>query len=213
MPTIFTPNGVSVECIFTSGLSRVENIYHVTKGSPATGADLAALGLIIRNWENTTMAPLRHNSVSLVLIELTALDAAGAPTLLYTTGLPVVGTIAGSSMPNFNSVAIKHTTGVTGRSKRGRTYFIGLCPVHLLSADTITAAYVTSFTNAYNTLRTNLAAAGWTFVINSKYSGVTIVGGRRVATPRANGIMQAVTASSVENAVDTQRHRKLPYQL
>lgn len=210
---MFTPNGIRAELIYIANGQRLENVYHFTKGSPATGADLEALRAILVNWENVNAKTQRAANYSLVLVELTALDNASAPFLSSATGLPIVGTFAGAALPAFVTVAIKHSTGKSGRSFRGRTYWLGLGQGHLLNNDTVIPASAAALAAGYNTLRSNAAAGGFTFVVNSMYSGVVIVGGRRRAIPRAAGVMTAITQSTCEIGVDTNRHRKLPYTI
>lgn len=207
---MLTANGIRAEMIYLLNSQRVENVYHFTKGSPASAADLEALRVILVNWENNVAKPQRPNNTSLVLIELTALDSLSAPFLSSQTGLPIVGTMAGNGMVSFLSVAVRHTTGLTGRSRRGRSYWVGLGANHLLNNDSITSAAATSLTSVYTQLRTLAAAGGFTFVVNSLYSGVTVVNGYRRAVPRAAGVMTSITSSSCETGIDSQRHRKLP---
>lgn len=213
MPFIPIPNGVSVEMIYTMGTQRFENVYTVTKGTPATLADLNALVTLMRNWEQVTARLQRTNQVFLVQVDATALDAPGAPAVT----VPVLPSIGGSQnngiTAGFITVAVKHTSGLSGRSFRGRSYWIGLGATDITFNDLLSQARVDAIAATYNTLRTNLLAAGWTFCIASKYSGVTIVDGRRRAVPRAVGILTPVAASTAERGIDTNRHRKLPYQV
>lgn len=213
MPTIYTPTGVMVELVYTYGSQRVENVYHVTKGSPASLADLQALWTVFKDWENVTGKLWRSTSATLVLIMLTALDNAAAPYYEAAPNPVISGSNATGAVIGVVSVAVKHSTSGLGRSKRGRTYHVGLGANTIATPDTLTTAAAAGLAAMYNTLRTVLATAGWTFVINSKYSGVEIVNGRRRAIPRAAGVMQAILGSTCEIGLDTQRHRKAPYQV
>jgi len=210
MPTIYTPDAVQVDMIYTYYSQRVENVYHCTKGSPATAEDLEDLWQIFHDWELNTGRSGRHPGCSLVLIVLRAMDSAGAPVYEAAPSPVIAGTGSGSPMPLVASVAIKHTTGLGGRSYRGRSYWIGLTMNSVEDGDKISALAAAALAGKYNTLRSDLDAAGWTFVIVSKYSGVDEDG---KAIPRSEGIMTAVTASSCEQGIDTQRHRKMPYQV
>lgn len=199
-----------VEMIYTMAGQRMQNVYHVTKGVPASSADLVALWTIFKDWENLSAKGTRASACVLVLITLTALDSAGAP--FYEAGVVpnIAGAGAGMPMPSVASVTIKHTTGLAGRSFRGRSYWIGLLAAWQANADTIQQGIANTLAGYYNTLRTNLATAGWQFSVASKYSGVD-ANGR--AIPRVTGILTPITGSTCEVGIDTQRHRKAPYQV
>jgi hypothetical protein len=199
--------------IYQTPSGRCENVYKVSSGAPATLANLQALWTVFRDWENATARAGRSNSIQLVLITLTANDNAGAP-YYEAAVLPVIGgTVVVVPLPMVNSVAIKFTTGQQGRSKRGRSYWIGLTVNHTVNFETLTVAWASNLVGYYNTLRASLVTAGFPLQINSLYSGVTVVNGYRRAVPRAAGVLTPVTSVSCEVGLDTQRHRKLPYQV
>lgn len=207
------PNGVMVELIYLIGTNRVENVYHVTRGTPATLAELQALWGTFRTWEDGTAKASRGGQASLIHIVCTALDSANAPIYEAAVIPPIVGSIVSTAMPDVVSVAIKHTSGQQGRSQRGRTYWIGLTQASIAGGGFILQAAATAFQGVYNTLRTQLAIAGWQFCVASKYSGVSVINGYRRPIPRDVGILTPITASSCETSIDTQRHRKAPHQI
>lgn len=213
MPSIYTPKGVKVEMVYTLQGQRCENVYYVTNGAVATLANLQSLWTIFRDWEQNTARLDRSVHVQCVLIALTALDGPGAPYYENAVNPTIGGGINVASAPAFVSVAIKHTTGKAGRSFRGRSYWIGLITDWILGVQNIPAASANSLAGRYNTLRASLLAAGWQFCICSQYSGVQVVNGYRKAIPRASGILTPVTASTCETGIDTNRHRKIPYQV
>lgn len=207
MPTIPVPNGVMVEMIYTYNGQRMENVYYVSKGSPASAGDLVAIATVFKDWENVTARILRHGSCSLVLISLHALDSAGSPAYDLPVSPPLAGTQGNMAMPSYVTIAVKHTSGLGGRSYRGRSYWIGLASGYVTSTDLVTIAFSNSVTAAYNTLRANLATAGWTMEIVSRYSGID---SDKKPIPRVSGIMTPILASQCGIGLDTQRHRKLP---
>lgn len=210
MPTIPIPNGVTVEMIYSNASQRMENIYRVTKGSPATAADLLALWTLFKDWENTRARLDRNNNTVLVLISLTANDGPGAPFYEQAPSPTIIGSLGGATA-NVLSLAVKHTTGKQGRSYRGRTYLIGLSSTVQVNSDIVTPTFAAQLAGSYNLLRTTLLSAGWTFCVASLYSGVDPVTGK--AIPRIAGILTPVLASTCEVGIDTQRHRKAVYQV
>ncbi len=210
MPDIPIPFGVRVEMIYLFGATRCQNVYHVTKGAAATSGDLTSLWTVFRDWEQNTARNFKSTNTALVLISLTATDGPGAPFYELAPNPNIFGSVAGTNVPSYTTIAIKHTSGKQGRSYRGRTYWIGLTTSLLATQDAISTANATALAGYFNTLRTNLATAGWQFCVASRYSGVNASG---KAIPRASGILTPITASSCESYVDTQRHRKLPHQV
>ena len=207
MASIWVPNGVKVEMIYLLNVTRMENVYWVTNGGPATSGNLTSLWTLFRDWEQNTARAQRPTAVSLQLITITAMDSAGAPFYEAAVSPAIAGSLGQVSLPAVMSLACKHTTGLTGRSYRGRTYWIGLTRDDQENPDNIKATRRDGIQAALNTLRTNLATAGWAFSVASLYSGVDSNGR---AVPRAAGVLTPVTATTVELGYDTQRHRKAP---
>lgn len=109
------------------------------------------------------------------------------------------GTASGAAQPNQTSFAIKHTTGFTGRSARGRSYMFGMTAGMLFDGNTVTAAYADAMVGKFDDLRTAALAIGWTFVVVSRQSD---------NVPLTTGITRAVTESGYADLqIDTQRGR------
>lgn len=210
MSTVPTPNGVRCELIFNYQGVRWENVYCVTKGSPALAADLPPLWTLLRTWHNGYGRSSQHTTCALVQIDLTALDGPGAPVYSAPLTPAIYGPVTGTPCATFISAVAKHNTNRSGRSYRGRTHCGGFSQ-SAVAGNLLQAAGVSTLETAFLQLRTQLLAGGWTFVVLSQYSGVQIVNGRRRAIPRAQGIMTAIVSTTVEGAFDTQRHRKYQY--
>lgn len=112
------------------------------------------------------------------------------------------GLIVTAGLPNSVTLSIKKTSGLTGRSARGRLYWIGI-PAAKLQTDEnrVFAAYVGDVLNAVEAMRVSLATIGWQPVLVSRFSG---------GVKRAFGItFPWVSVVAVNDIVDTQR-RRLP---
>lgn len=212
MAFIPIPTGIQVEMIYTWQNQRMQNVYCVSKGTPATTGDVAQVFALFESWERNVAKNRRHGLVACTQCDVTALDAIGAPVKSGIFFPTINGALGTNPLPAFVSLAVKHTTGLSGRSFKGRTYHIGLTTGQAPLGDQISQADADSTATIYNTLRTTLLASGYTFMVASRYSGVTIVNGYRRAVPRAVGIMTPVVQSVAERYLDTQRHRKLPFQ-
>ena len=113
-----------------------------------------------------------------------------------------VGGRASLGLPNSVTFSVKKTTGLTGRSARGRIYWIGI-PVNELNVNEnlINASYSTEVVAACDAMRAAITATDWTAGIISRFLD-------KVKRDPAI-IREWVDTVSVNNVVDTQR-RRLP---
>lgn len=125
-PFIPAPNQAAVEFIYAGLSQRMENQWHVSKGSPFTLAELQQLRAIFNQWDIDWWRIFRSSSVNLVMIRSRGLDTLASPLEEYTTGLPRAGSYPGTLLPLNVTCAIKMTSGNVGRSTRGRVYLPGL---------------------------------------------------------------------------------------
>lgn len=206
MADIKTVNGIMVTMVYVYNGQRIVNVYHATRGVPATFANLQAIAIIFRDWETSHNRNHKHTTASLVLVSTKALDGPGSPVWDLVVSPAIAGTRTNIAMPSYCTVAVKHTTGLGGRSYRGRTYLCALSAVDIIPPDTWHPAQVAAVNTSFAYLRTTLAAAGFTFCIVSKYSGVD---GSGKAIPRMFGLITPIVASECGVGLDTQRHRKI----
>ncbi len=162
--------------------------------------DLSALAVVIKAWWETYIQPLQTSQVSLVRIELTDITEEAGQQVIYTSGLPLSGDEGAAPLPNNVTLSVKLTTGFSGRSKRGRQYFIGLVNTQLLDNNHVILGLVTDLQDAYSALIDAISDAGWTMVIASFVSG---------GLPRTTALLTEVISSSVNQTLDSQR-RRLP---
>ncbi len=113
-----------------------------------------------------------------------------------------VGDDAFGGLPNSVTCAIKKSSGLTGRSARGRVYWIGMPKDKLEAADenTIDTTFVAALVTAVDGIRTNIESVGtWEAVLVSRF----LDGEKRTVGEKFDW----VATSSVNNIVDTQRGR------
>lgn len=134
-------------------------------------------------------------------IRCKALDSLGSPMEEYLLPSPRNGTGGGSVLPLNVAFCVKLSTGLTGRSQRGRWYWGNLSSGILIDAGHIAVANQTGYANVLNTLLANLATAGYTMVVTSYMTG----GAWRSAGQNT----PVVTCLAIDNALDSQR-RRLP---
>lgn len=195
------PNTAQVEVIFTSNGSIVENVYHVEKPAPWSQPELQDLNEAFEDWWRINLAGHQPTTMVLQRIDSRDLTAESAPF----DSRPCVGACAGTdvsaALPNNATLAVKWTTGLTGRSFRGRTYHIGLGEDKVVG-DTVQDAHRLELQTAYNALRTALQQIDptWVLVVVSRITN---------GVPRPSGVTTPIVAASVNGTVDSQRRRLL----
>jgi len=110
------------------------------------------------------------------------------------------GTVVTNVMPGNVTFSIKKTSGFTGRSARGRLYWIGLGASQLSGDENVLlAASAAAAVAAVESLRVNISAGTWIPVIVSRFTN---------GLPRATGITFGWTSTTkVDDRVDTMRRR------
>lgn len=136
--------------------------------------------------------------------DLTALDSPGAPFLAYSNSGTLAGALVTPVMPPQVSIAISLRTGLSGRSYRGRVFFVGLPNSLTHSFGVVPGSTQTTYQGIWNALRTSLVTAGFQLCVLSLYSGVDGAGNK---IPRAAGVATPVTSIIVGARLDTQRKR------
>jgi len=118
--------------------------------------------------------------------------------------LPIVpaigGTRGGDPLPPQISFCVTHLTGLTGRSRRGRTYF-GMFSELNASNGFLEQALVDGLVNGLNTIRTSLADEGWIHVVVSRVEN-------RQRLPVAN-TYAVIGYRAFDGVLDTQRRRAI----
>lgn len=193
------PNTASVEMIFGSNGSIVENVFHVEKDAPWTAVELQALAQAFEGWWRTELASTQPPTLALQRTD--ARDLTTASGAFHSE--PCVGACQGTALdvalPNNVTAAVKWTTGLAGRSQRGRTYHIGLTEAAVVGDNLIESARATLQT-AYNELIATINALGGTY-------DLVVVSRVTNGLPRPVGQTTPITSAQLDNSVDSQRRR------
>lgn len=200
-PFIPVANTASVEFIWQCASEISENVIHVEKGSPFSLSDLQALRGVCDTWDSTTWKSARNVNSVLLRIRTKALDTSSSPVEDYYLPTPRAGVASGSALPLNAAFCLKLSTGLGGRSFRGRWYAGNLATSILADAGHVASASVSGFVSNLTALRTVLATAGYTWVVTSFYTG---------GAWRSSGLNTPITTVvAVNDALDSQR-RRLP---
>jgi len=201
MAFIPTLNTVKVCLRYSTNGEVACNIYNVDVGAEPTVAIMTTVAQVFKLWFDTHLAPITHSGTSLQAIEVTDISSESDDGIIYTTGLPSPGTSSGDPLPNNVTVATKLLSGLTGRSRRGRKFFVGMSDNNI-TADRqhISGAMQTALQTAFTELLDAITAESWTWVVTSLVSG---------GVPRVAGLNTAIIAVATNLVLDSMR-RRLP---
>lgn len=211
MPFIPAENTAQVRVNQTLHDEKITNTFYVSKNSEWGTADLQALADIFISWWNDDFSDNLSVDIGLSSVSARSMQAEDAPGVEIGAPPLSVGLGLGPAQPGNVALVVKHTTGLTGRNRRGRTYVGGLQDTSTTGnviEDAVRDAIVLSF----GELRTRLIAAGYVHVVASFYNGFTLVDFpdgtvRKVPTPRATALLTPVEAYLADNQLDSQRKR------
>jgi len=120
------PNTAKLELIVEEHGQRMENVVHLRKADGWSESEIRLLAEVaLTKWE-IYFAPLISEDVSLVLIRTTDLSAESSFGYEKEPDDPTTGEIGVAGLPGNVTVATKFASGLTGRSQRGRAFWIGL---------------------------------------------------------------------------------------
>lgn len=196
-PFIPAEDVAKVEMIYSWYSQTIENVFHCHNKDGAFGTtEMSLLAGYFKSWFDSNKKASTASTCSLQLIRVTDLTTETSPGIEYTTGLPIAGTSADPGAPSNVTLAVKWTTGLRGRSYRGRTYIPGMT-ASVFTGNTISGGNATALTTIYAGLITNMLAPWELVVVSLMHDGAW----RSVAT------VTPISGASVDIYADSQRRR------
>lgn len=208
MPFVPVPNTVMVEIRYLLDLQHIENTLYFESATAPDPTSIAALLDAVFDWWDANLQPLIPVAVELSELVGTDLTSATGPQVSISPAGPPLGAVNDPSLPNNVSLAISFRTALRGRSFRGRNYHPALWETGVIK-NTVQDTIVAAIQAAYSALITDagVAAAGFTWVVVSRFSGVD---GDGKPIPRVTGVTTPViSALVVDPTIDSMR-RRLP---
>lgn len=200
MAFVPVPNGAKVAVEMTSSGQNVVNTFWFTKTGGFIIDDLEALAEAVWDEYAAFVAAEYGSGVSLMRVVATDMRTQFAPQ--FTTDHdPVVGTDdTGVALPNNVALCISKRSGLTGRSTRGRNYFL------VQNSGNIAGQSATgAFAAAVDTLVSAIAAAAgtinWVEVVASFVQN---------GVPLATAVTYAITSHVVVDLTLDSMRRRLP---
>lgn len=199
-PFIPAAGTVKVELVFSGAGGSMENVYHVRPNAAITEALLDQIVTLFDGWDDVDGSEHRSASVSLDRIVAKDVSVDDGLGVEFALPAPRPGVVTGSPvLPNNVTAAVKWTTGFTGRSRRGRTYIVGLYEGGVIG-DQLESATRAALLADYQALLTAVTGEGWDLVVVSYCAN---------GDWRTNALVTPISSASIEGTVDSQRRRLL----
>lgn len=193
------PDTIQTEIIFSCPGGIVsENILYWKK-SGYIEDDVEELAIAIDSWCGTVWRELVASNVLYLRTEAKGLASITDSQFIKNTGSGV-GAQPATELPNEVAFVVSFRSAFTGRSARGRIYLPPPSAEDMDDTNHVTAMYADAASSAYDTLRSDMAVAGFTQVIVSRY---TLGAKRPVAVT-----FDVQNALYTDLLVDSQRGRK-----
>lgn len=191
------PNTARVRMVYSLFGQTVMNVFYWQGDAPLIAADLSGLCDEVNTAWAARFKPVQAADVELLYIEATALDTDSSPSV--TLPVAVAGTAAGVSFPGGVTFAVKFSGGVSGRSGRGRMFWIQLHTAQI-SGDQVVSADATAIVGLIASFFDDVeTATGLTHVVTSYCHD-----GAWRATASNTPV---ITYIATDNNVDSQRRR------
>ncbi len=195
------PETAQINIIYTYNSVTCENVLYGRKTGGYSVGDLAALAAQIDTQINSSWLPLQPAEAVYLRTEVRGLENENDLVVENNTNTGP-GTDLTDPVPNNVTFAIRKSSGLTGRSARGRLYWIGIPRDKLTSPDenNLLSTYVTALVDAVDDQRVGInAVTGWAAVLVSRFQG---------GAKRAEGVtFPWLSTGAIDARVDTQRGR------
>lgn len=196
-------NTVEIDLIFTQSGEIAQNVFYAELDGGYTLTDLEDMASRIDEQWNGTWKVRQNAEVTYLRTEVRGLEVQNDLIATDDTNTGP-GTHIGTALPNNVTFSIKKESGLTGRSARGRTYWIGI-PQSELEVDSenlLQSDYVALLVAAVDDIREAILTVGaWQPVLVSRFAN---------GVARDEGLtFPWISTSNVDLRIDTQR-RRLP---
>ncbi len=193
------PDTAEVTLVFTQNLETITNTFHIEKPGGYTQADINLVADLIDSLTATNLLPIMTQDAIYQQTEVRGL--ANENDLIAidgTNGGP--GQVLTEGLPNSVTLSCKKLSPFTGRSARGRLYFIGLPNNDLdTNENQVKQTAADSIIIAIEAIRNGVLSGPWTPVIVSRFTN---------NLERPFGItFDWVNTTFVDRNVDSQRGR------
>lgn len=192
------PNTIEVLVRGTNDSTPVENTFYYGYVATPTPEDLEELltdlkAVVVAEW--LPYLPANCGITSLYARDL-EVEFASQFDLAFSVE---IGTASGEALPSFNTIAFARKSGLTGRSARGRIFWMGLTEGQVANS-VVDSGVLVGIADAINQFDAAAALLSYTPVIVSRYHN---------GVPRVPAVTYEISNWGFnDNLVDTRRSRK-----
>lgn len=198
MAFIPVPETAKVAVVHSRAGEQMVNVLYFRRAGSWGLTELDELAVAVRNAWSIGIMNVLNQSVQFLRVEARGMRAQADITTTAIVSPAVFGVDTTPALPGNVAFCVTHTTGLTGRSNRGRTYFGGLGEGRI-SGDTILQNVADSLVGSLYDIRQAASAVNWEHVVVSLYNN---------KTPRATGVTIPVTGYRyADRTLDSQRRR------
>jgi len=193
------PNTAEITILFSQNGEPLANTLHAIKPGGYNQGDITALAILVDVAVGANLLSQMTQDAAYTRTEVRGLNVIND---LFSTDNTNTGpgTVVSEGMPNQVTFSIKKNSLQTGRSARGRLYWVGI-PKNAFTSDEnqLLAAEAQNRVDAIEALRVAIEISVWDAVIVSRVTEGVV---------RDPGVtFPWVTTTKVNNRVDTQRNR------
>lgn len=170
MPFQRVPDTVEIIVEGVSGDQQIINTFYGQKDGGYTLADLINLADDVDTWVGTDWLPLLSAAYTYLRTTVRGLNA--AIDLIATADASAgAGTVTGTSQANNVCLAVKRSSGMTGRGARGRIFVPNIADANLSDDNHVSSTFAAAIVEALTVLDTVISAADFLPVIVHRVSG------------------------------------------
>jgi len=201
MPFVPAPNIIQVEWRCTRYGQKIENRMMFDALHEPTAGDVQTLASTAWDWWENNHADVVPASVNLREVVATSMHALVSPQYTYAPDTTTVGNVGNPDLPNEVSLACKLSSGLRGRSARGRWFLLGMTTAMMANSNEAAATFAGQFAASLQQLIND--TTGINFI-------PVIVSYRTNNAPRPGGPVYFIiqSATVVDLVVDSQKRRK-----
>lgn len=200
MAFIPVPSCVQARMLYLNGETNsvAQNVFYFATDSVPTMPDLEEINDLISAWALEDWCPLSTVFWQMTGVSLRGMNTEEGLSLNSGDGWPRTGTAAGAGLPNQVTYTITWSSGLVGRSARGRSYGVGIPTSGLATYARLDDTYRAAAEINWNALRSVMETEGHAMQIISFSEG---------GVPRAEGRALPVLGCNVRFPLATQRRR------
>ena len=193
------PNTAEITFVYQQNLQPVVNTTHAVRAGGYNGAQIINLAAAMDAVAVSNLRPAMVTDAFYLRAEIRGLDQENDLAASNADGAGA-GALLGPGLPNNVTLSIKRASPFTGRSARGRWFWVGLAAAQLSGNENeVDEQAVLDAQFAVDAVRLAIQAEGWSPVIVSRFTN---------KLQRAEGVtFNWVDTVAVNGSVDSQRGR------